>query len=173
MSICETLPVSAALRAAQRTVGISDYYVSTDPAEVIVTYSLGSCVGLTIYDPVSKIGGMVHCLLPMSSLDPEKARQNPAMFTDTGVSKLLQSVYDLGASPKRVIARVAGAGCLMDEKGTFRIGERNITTLRKVLWKNSIMLSGEEVGGTIPRTLYLYMDTGKTVVRSQGNIRDL
>jgi chemotaxis protein CheD len=147
--------------------------ISSNSSEVIVTHSLGSCVGLTLYDPVIKVGGMVHCLLPLSTLDAEKARQNPAMFTDTGVAMLIQKMFDLGADRKRLIAKAAGASCLLDEKGTFRIGERNNTILRKVLWKNNIMLAGDEVGGTIPRTLYLYMDTGRTVVRSQGSMREI
>lgn len=163
----------AEARARQHTVGISEFYVSTDATETIVTYSLGSCVGLTLYDPARRIGGMVHCLLPLSSIDPEKARINPAMFTDTGVSTLLQKIFDLGADRKRLVAKVAGASCLLDEKGTFRIGERNCTTLRKVLWKNNILLAGEDVGGTIPRTLYLHMDTGRIVIKTQGETREI
>lgn len=168
-----TLPPIAEIRASHRTVGISDLHISSTTTDVIVTHSLGSCVGLTLYDPALKIGGMVHCLLPLSSLDAEKAKQNPAMFTDTGVSALIQKMFDLGADRKRIIAKAAGCSCLLDEKGTFRIGERNNTILRKVLWKNNIMLAGDEVGGTIPRTLYLYIDTGRTVVRSQGSMREI
>lgn len=155
------------------TIGISDMKVSNSTDDILVTYSLGSCVGVTLYDPVARIGGMVHCMLPLSKTDPEKAKNKPAMFTDTGVSALIQTALDMGAQKQRLIIKVAGAAQLMDENGTFRIGERNLTVLRKVLWKNNIIIAAEDVGGTIARTVFLHMDTGQTVVRSQRTEREL
>ena len=150
------------------TVGISEMKVSNRTHDILVTYSLGSCVGLSLYDPVARIGGLVHCMLPLSQIDPAKAKARPSMFTDTGVVALLQRVLDLGGERKRLIAKVAGASCLLDDKGVFRIGERNYTVLRKVLWKNNILIAGEDVGGTITRTMILYMATGKTIIKSRG-----
>ena len=147
--------------------------VSNSTDDILVTYSLGSCIGVTLYDPVARVGGMAHCMLPLSKTDPEKAKIRPAMFTDTGVSALLQTALDMGAQKQRLIIKVAGAAQLMDENGTFRIGERNLVVLRKVLWKNNIIIAAEDVGGTIARTVFLYMDTGKTVVRSQRMEREL
>jgi chemotaxis protein CheD len=155
------------------TIGISEMKVSNRAEDILVTYSLGSCVGVAIYDPVACVGGMVHCMLPLSKSDLPKAKQKPAMFTDTGVHTLIQTALDMGAQKQRLIVKVAGAAKLMDEQGTFRIGERNLTVLRKVLWKNNFLIAAEEVGGTIARTLYLYMDTGRTVIRSQGQEREL
>ncbi|HPO14514.1 MAG TPA: chemotaxis protein CheD, partial [Candidatus Hydrogenedentes bacterium] len=110
--------------------------IADQPDDVLVTYSLGSCVGLTLYDPVLRIGGMIHCMLPLSKIDPVKAAQVPEMFTDTGVPRLIQTMLDRGAPMRRLVAKVAGAAKLLDEQGTFNIGERNFTVLRKVLWKN-------------------------------------
>ena len=155
------------------TVGISDMKTTNRRDDVIVTYSLGSCVGLALYDPVAGVGGMIHCMLPLSKIDPAKAQANPSMFTDTGVPALLQAVFDLGAERAHLVAKVAGAASLLDEKGLFRIGERNHTILRKVLWRNDILIAAEDVGGTQARTLYLYMDTGRTVVRSGGQESEL
>ena len=155
------------------TVGIADMIISDNPSDILVTYSLGSCVGLTLYDPEVKIGGMVHTMLPLSKQDPEKAMNNPFMYTDTGIQSLIQALFDMGASRRRLIAKVAGGAKLMDEKSLFRIGERNYTVLRKVLWKNDILISAEDVGETKSRTLFLYMDTGKTVIRSSGKEVDL
>lgn len=154
-------------------IDISDMKVSNSTDDILVTYSLGSCIGVTLYDPVARVGGMAHCMLPLSKTDPEKAKIRPAMFTDTGVSALLQTALDMGAQKQRLIIKVAGAAQLMDENGTFRIGERNLVVLRKVLWKNNIIIAAEDVGGTIARTVFLYMDTGKTVVRSQRMEREL
>ncbi len=150
------------------TVGISDMKVSQDPEDVLITYSLGSCVGLTLYDPVAKVGGLVHCMLPLSRIDPEKAKANPYMFTDTGTQNLIQSMFDLGARREHLIAKVAGASNLLDTKRMFRIGERNYTVLRKVLWKNNILIASEDVGGAKSRTLSLYMKDGRSTIRTKG-----
>ena len=157
----------------QITVGISDMKVSKNPDDVIVTYSLGSCVGLTVYDAKARVGGMVHCMLPLSKIDPNKAQNNPFMFTDTGVPALLTALYDLGAEKKHLVAKVAGAANLLDEHGTFRIGERNFIVLRKVLWKNNILIAAEDTGGSVARTLSLNLGDGRVQVKSKGQTYDL
>jgi chemotaxis protein CheD len=149
-------------------VGVSDAKVLKNSDDVIVTYSLGSCVGLSLYDPVVRVGGLIHCMLPLSKIDPAKAETNPSMFTDTGVVALLEAVFNLGAERKRLMAKVAGASSLLDDKGMFRIGERNYTVLRKVLWKNNILIAAEDVRGTVSRTMSLNMATGKTFIKSRG-----
>jgi chemotaxis protein CheD len=90
------------------------------------------------------------------------------MFTDTGVPLLLQTLLDMGAEKRRLIAKVAGAAKLLDEGNTFRIGDRNMVVLRKIFWKNNILIAAEETGGSVARTMYLYMDSGQTVLRSAG-----
>jgi chemotaxis protein CheD len=154
-------------------VGISDMQISRDPGEMLITYSLSSCIGLVMYDPVNKIGGMLHSMLPISKIDEKKARENPFMFTDTGVVNLLQTLFDMGVRRKDLIVKVAGAATLLDEKGLFRIGERNYTVLRKILWKNNILIESENIGGNTPRTLSLYINTGRTTVRIGGKEVDL
>lgn len=164
------MPV-AGLTEAQgviRIVGVSEMAVSSREDETLVTYSLGSCLGLSLYDPKARVGGIIHCMLPLSKIDPDKARAFPCMFADTGVPLLLQSVFNLGAERKRLIARVAGGARLFDEKGRFRIGERNYTITRKVLWKNSILIASEAMGGVEARTMSLSMATGVTTIRGRG-----
>lgn len=152
----------------QHVIDIADMKVTNVAEDVLVTYSLGSCVGLSLYDPVAGVGGMIHCMLPLSRIDPAKAQANPFMFTDTGVASLIQAVYDLGGEQRRLIAKVAGGACLLDEKGVFKIGERNYTVLRKILWKNNILIAAEDVGGTASRTMHLYMQAGRTTIKSAG-----
>jgi len=147
------------------TVGISEMVISDRPGDVLVTYSLGSCIGLSLYDPVAHIGGLIHCMLPLSKIDPLKAQSNPQMFTDVGVPLLIQGMLEMGASKKRLIAKLAGAANLLDDKRTFRIGERNYIVMRKILWRNSILIAAEDTGGTMARTMYLYMATGRTTVK--------
>lgn len=155
------------------TVGISEMKTSNNPEDVIVTYSLGSCIGLTLYDPVACVGGMIHCMLPLSKIDPDKAKATPCMFTDTGVPLLIQTLLDMGAQMRRLVAKAAGSAQLLDEKGTFKIGERNYIVMRKILWKNNILIAAEDTGGTIARTLYLHMGDGRVVVKSQGREHEL
>jgi len=150
------------------TVDISDMKIAKKPDDVIVTYSLGSCVGLTLYDPVIGIGGMIHCMLPLSKIDREKAKMKPYMFVDTGVADMLGKLYAMGAKRENIIAKVAGAGSPLGKEETFRIGQRNYTILRKFLWKNNILIEKEDVGGSKARTLYLYLKDGRTTVKSEG-----
>ena len=153
---------------ANITIDISDMKLSSHREDVLVTYSLGSCIGLSLYDPVAGVGGLIHCMLPLSKIDPEKAKLKPYMFVDTGVAAMLGELYAMGAQRQNIIAKVAGAGSPLGREETFRIGQRNYTILRKFLWKNNILIAKEDVGGAKARTLYLYMEDGKTTVKSEG-----
>ncbi|RKY47410.1 MAG: chemotaxis protein CheD [Candidatus Neomarinimicrobiota bacterium] len=133
---------------------------------VLITYALGSCIGVVLYDPVEMVGAMLHSMLPLSRSDPDKARKNPYMYTDTGVELLLRKVFDLGATRKNLVAKVAGGANLLDDKRFFRIGEKNYMVVRKILWKNNILISGEDVGGSKPRTMVLDMSTWRVTIRS-------
>ena len=149
-------------------VDISGIEVSDNPEDVIVTYSLGSCLGLVGYDPVAGVGGMVHCMLPMSKIDREKAKRNPGMFVDTGVPALLDTMFRMGATRKNLVLKAAGCSKLLDTNNMFRIGERNNAVLRKLLWKNNLLLASESIGGTISRTLRLYVSTWEVSVTTGG-----
>lgn len=155
------------------TVNISDMKVSSNPEDVLVTYSLGSCIGVTLYDPLQKIGGLIHCMLPLSKVDPERAKEVPYMFVDTGLPLMLQTLINMGANKNRIVAKVAGGAVLLDDNGMFRIGERNHIVVRKLLWKNNILISSEDVGGTIARTVYLQINDGKTIIKSAGKEYEL
>jgi chemotaxis protein CheD len=150
------------------TVGISEMVISQNAEDTLITYSLGSCVGVSLYDTGVGVGGLLHCMLPLSKIDPQKAHANPCMFVDTGVSGLLQALFDRGAQRRTLVAKIAGGSQIMDENGVFNIGERNCTVLRKLLWKNNILVSGQDTGGSVPRTMRLHMDSGKTVLKMHG-----
>jgi chemotaxis protein CheD len=149
-------------------VGIGEMAVSNKPEGYLKTYSLGSCVAVALYDPTVCVGGLIHCMLPLSTLDAAKAAAKPAMFTDTGVVALLSAVFALGAERKRLIVKVAGGASQLGTNAVCRIGERNYAVLRKVLWKNNILITAEDVGGSRPRTVFLNMATGITTIRSDG-----
>ncbi|HAR61840.1 MAG: chemotaxis protein CheD [Candidatus Margulisiibacteriota bacterium] len=152
----------------QVIVDIGDLKVSGKIDEVLITYSLGSCIGLMLYDPVARVGGMVHSMLPLSKIDYVKAQKMPGMFADTGIVLLLQELFNMGAKRKNIVAKIAGAASILDEKKLFNIGDRNYEIAQKILQKNSIFIVSEDVKGTVSRTVSLYIADGKTVVRSSG-----
>ncbi len=159
----------------KHVVGVADMKVAKRPGDSIITYALGSCLGITLYDPVAKVGGLLHIMLPLSTIDSQKAAQNPFMFVDTGVPKLFLSCYQAGAQKQRCIVKVAGGASTKSQGGEdhFQIGKRNIMMLKKLLWKNSVMLKAQEVGGTVSRTMTLDIDTGEVTLQTGGVKSDL
>jgi len=150
-------------------VGISDFKVSNNINDVLVTYALGSCIGVTIYDPVVKIGGLLHFMLPESSIDIKKASENPAMFADTGIPLLFKNCYKFGADKKRMKVKVAGGASILDDSNFFRIGQKNITAMKKLFWKNNMLIGAEDVGSDYNRTIYMHISSGKVFVKTAHN----
>src|SRR4051794_22590625 len=122
----------------QVIVNISDAKVSADPEATLLTYSLGSCIGVTVYDPKVKVGGMLHFQLPTSTLDAKRAKENPLMFADTGFSALLAEVQRSGGEKKRLKVRMAGAAQMLNDVNIFDIGRRNHAAMRKILWQHGL-----------------------------------
>lgn len=161
------------MRRVERVVGMSEFLVSADPSDVLVTYSLGSCIGLVLWDSHAGIAGLLHAQMPASKSNPTMAAETPAKYVDTGVLALLQAMFNLGARRDGLVAKIAGAASQVDHEQLFRIGERNHTVLRKVLWKNGIFIEAEDIGGGSSRTVCLDAGTGRTIVKSDGEVREL
>ena len=154
-------------------VGMADCRVATDPQSALVTYALGSCLGLTVYDPVARVGGMLHYMLPDSSLDPAAGQSNPFKFADTGIPRLLEETYGLGASKRRLVICAAGAAQILDDNGVFDIGKRNYLAARRLLRRFGLLLMNEAVGGAAVRTVSLEIASGRVVVEEAGCHREL
>ncbi len=148
------------------TVGIAALEVSKDPGTLLVTYALGSCIGLILHDPVQRAAGLLHFMLPLSRTAPEQAKLRPEMFADTGVPLLFERMARLGCKMSDLVIRAAGGGSFLDGEGVLDIGNRNYTILRKMLWKSGLMITAEDVGGTRSRTVRVYPATGEVFVRS-------
>jgi chemotaxis protein CheD len=155
------------------TVDISDYKVSSDPQAVLVTYALGSCIAVLVHDPVRVVGGMIHYMLPLSKINPEKARLLPGMFADTGIPQLFQSMYQKGCKKEDLVVKVVGGAQLHDASGVFNIGKRNYTVLRKMFWKQEVIIAAEDIGGSKSRTARLFVGSGRCTVCSQGEELEL
>lgn len=149
-------------------VGISDCKVSNDPEGVLMTYALGSCIAVGVNDPVARISGLLHFMLPEASIDMDKAQQNPYMFADTGIPRLLNAVLQSGANRRRLVVRIAGGAQILDGHELFQIGRRNYLAARKILWKAGLLVAGEAVGGEVSRTVRMEVPTGKTWIREGG-----
>lgn len=157
----------------RHTVGISEMRLAADPGDEIITHSLGSCIGVSIYDPAAMVGGILHYQLPQADQSPEKAQENPCMFADTGIPALFKAAYRLGADKKRIIVKVAGGSCVADVNDFFQIGRRNYIMLQKIFWKNGVIISAEDVGGNSWRTMKLVMDTGRVTIKNGTGEREL
>lgn len=159
----------AGMRSArQLVVGISDCVVSNDASATLVTYALGSCVAVSIFDPLTHVGGLLHIMLPESQMDVKRAEQAPFMFADTGVPLLFQKAYAQGAAKARLVVRLAGGAQVMDDAGVFNIGKRNYLAVRKILWHAGVFVQAEAVGGEISRTVRLDLKTGSFWIREGG-----
>jgi chemotaxis protein CheD len=152
----------------QIVVGVGDGGVSRDADSVIVTYALGSCIAVMLHDPVARVGGMVHYMLPESSISHEKSLARPWMYADTGIPLLLRSALEQGADKRRLIVFAAGGAQVMDDNGVFNIGKRNCLALRKALWKSGLVAHAEDTGGAVARTVRMEVGTGRVWLNAPG-----
>ncbi len=157
----------------KQVVGVSDMKVSNNPEDDIVAYSLGSCIGLVIYDRFARIGGMLHYMLPDSSIDLEKAQSNPFMFADTGIPTLFKTAYQYGAKKQRMTVYIAGGAAILNQKGFFNIGKQNYMALKKMFFKNNVLINNQNIGGNINRTIRLEISTGNIYIKTSGSKEEM
>ena len=146
-------------------VKVADYAVATEG--VIATIGLGSCVAIVLHDPVARVGGLAHILLPDESMSRD--RSNPAKFPSTIVPILIEAMRRLGASRKRIRAKIVGGASMFSNlvpNGTMNIGERNVLAVRDVLESAKIPIVAADTGSDHGRSVYLSVDDGRVEVRS-------
>lgn len=150
-------------------VKIADLSAARDRA-VLVTIGLGSCIGVSLYDPVKQVGGLAHILLSDSRPFKELGRfGNPAKFADTAVPLLIKQMVTLGADQKRVIAKIAGGSQLFfSTNSVSSVGKKNIKAVHAVLEELQIPLIGKDVGGNYGRTMRVFVDSGKVLISTVG-----
>jgi chemotaxis protein CheD len=153
-------------------VGIADLLVSNNPSAILTTYSLGSCLGISVYDSVAKAGGLLHIMLPDSNIDRVKAASRPAMFADSGLGILIEEAAKLRVQESRMVICVAGGAQFMDATAFFNIGKRNYIALRDLLERRGLQIHAEAVGGLVSRSMYLNLETGEVRIRISGQSAD-
>ncbi len=154
-----------------RSVSIGEIVTSDQPNEVLVAYGLGSCVAVCLYDPVARVGGMAHALLPETPSGGQKAGPGPAKFVDTGVPALVASVLKLGASRTRLKIGLCGGGQVLTIPGAntqFPIGQRNVEAAEKALRQQRMAVHLQDTGGGTGRTVRLQISDGQVTVKTFG-----
>jgi chemotaxis protein CheD len=153
---------------------MADYKVGSAPS-TIISYGLGSCIGISLYDPQTKVGGLLHIMLPDST--QARPTDNPAKFADTGLPLMLKDVLALGAVKTRLVAKIAGGAqmfAFQNATDIMRVGSRNAEAAKKILKDQGIKIIAEDTGGTYGRTVSIDLNTGvykvKTIDKGEKEI---
>lgn len=150
----------------KHAIGISEYRIASEP-EILITYGLGSCIAITLYDPQSRIGGMAHTLLPR--LRPGMDASRPAKFVDAAIELMLAELVRQGADASQLQAKLIGGATMFDSSllgDKEGVGLRNTRAARQTLERCGIRLIGEDVGGSFGRTVEFHLVSGEVSVRS-------
>jgi chemotaxis protein CheD len=152
-------------------VGLGEQVISRDLNDVLVAYGLGSCLGIAMIDPVLRISGLLHAVLPhwttgMEPMDPASSK-----YVDSGIERLLSAMVKEGANKHRLVVRMAGGANMLISPGmttSFEIGTRNIESARATFLRLSLTLKAEEVGGNVGRTVRVYVADNRMTIRAIG-----
>lgn len=149
------------------TIGIADMKMTRNEG-TLITYALGSCIGICLYDPLIRLGALVHIMLPINM---ETNRTSPFKYADTGIRMTLDRMVKMGAQRSRIVAKIAGGAKMFDVAGNGNlgnIGQRNIESVHRVLQQERIRLVREDVGGSTARTLLFDVATGQGCIKIYG-----
>ena len=150
-------------------VGMADLKTVRHPGG-LTTLGLGSCIGVCLYDPATKITGMAHIMLPSSKAI--KNNSNEAKFADTAIVKLINEMVGMGASKSRLVAKMAGGAQMFAFSGQndmMKIGERNAVAVREVLRAFGIRILADDTGGNFGRSIELYSEDGRLLIKTIGH----
>lgn len=142
-------------------VGVGDCRIAAQPALSIATYALGSCVAVVAWDWKAKVGGLLHAMLPDSSIDRARSVSDPFCYVDTGIVELVRRVEEKGGSRRSIRCCVAGGASMIVDPAMFEIGKRNYLAVRKTFWKMGLFIDQEDVGGTETRSVRLDLVNGQ------------
>jgi chemotaxis protein CheD len=147
-------------------VDVGDLHASANTNQTILTYALGSCIGLVIYDSKVKVGGLAHIQLPHSLSGSVRESEGLWAFADKAVPELFQRVYALGANKRSLRIVLTGGASVLDPENFFQIGRKNYLAVKKLLWQSGYIISAEAVGGADWRTVRLEVSTGRVEVQT-------
>lgn len=151
----------------QISVGIADMKITRQEG-ILITYALGSCIGISFYDPMIKLGALLHIMLPEKN---QTGDANVYKFADSGIRETLRKISAFGAVKGRLVCKIAGGAKMFDMKGPGglgNIGERNANMVKKILQSEGLRISGEDTGANYARTMLIDVATGVVKVRTVG-----
>lgn len=155
-------------------VGMADYKIGRNP-DSLISYGLGSCVGIALFDSINKIGGLAHIMLPDST--QARSAENPAKFANTALPLMLEEMIKFGAMKSRITAKIAGGAQMFtfaNATDVMRVGERNAEAVRTLLRNMDIRIIADDTGGNYGRTVELRLDTGiyrvKTIAKGEKEL---
>jgi len=155
-------------------VGIGEMAVADRPDDVIVTYALGSCVAVCLFDSVSRVAAMLHFLLPESSINAKRAIAQPAAFGDTGIPLLVDTAVRRGLKKSRSSVRLVGGAMVANNPGGAPpTGHRNVLAARSILWRLGLFIGGQDVGGGEARTVHFSAGDGRLLVVSGQQTKEM
>jgi chemotaxis protein CheD len=159
-------PSISSLFAQQRlVVGVGELAVANTSSSILSTYALGSCIGIVAYDPEARAAGLLHLMLPDSTISPKKTGRQPAMFADTGIPALFSALQGVRAQRSRIRLALAGAASVLNGPDSFRIGERNIESAKRILSVYGCRIMAAELGGTVNRTLHFHLGEARLTIK--------
>ena len=146
-------------------VNYSEMKSSSNPAETLVAFSIGSGIGITIFDPVAVLGGILNLILPNSTrIKSVNIDKYQFMFADTGIPAFIEALSDLGAKPQNMKVVIAGGAQILDQTGDFNIGQRNHEATKSILSAYNLVTQYEAIGGIHSRTLRLDIGSGHSFI---------
>ena len=149
------------------TVGIADMKIAQGSG-ILITYALGSCIGLCFHDPRLKLGALLHIMLPNRS-DPNDPKIYK--YADSGIREMVRKLSAFGMVKSRTVVKIAGGAKMFDIKGNTdfgNIGQRNAAMVKKILMEERMRITSEDTGGAYARTMLLNVDNGDVVIRTVG-----
>lgn len=149
-------------------VGMADLNITESP-NVLITLGLGSCVGVVLYDPIKKVAGMVHAMLPYAG--EMRDNSNIAKFADSGTIEIYNRLKYMGALQSRIVAKIAGGAQMFafnQSNDILKIGYRNVVSAKETLGKLGVPILAEDTGGSIGRTIEFYTETGGLIIKTVG-----
>lgn len=157
------------------SVKIADMKIAQGFSGELVTHALGSCIGVTAYDPVAHVGGMSHFMLPnpKPGSDGSEVTVGPHPYASAAIPALFRAIYAAGGEKSRLIVTAAGGAEVLKAGSALKIGSRNWTILRKLLWKNNVALAASDIGGTQSRNMSLDIGTGQVSITKEGATKTL
>jgi len=161
------MKLESVVKNTKITIGISDLAVSNNVKDTLITYSLGSCIAVLVYDPTVQVSGMIHVMLPDSNIEKMAKNSisfNPYKYMDTGVPILIKKCVAMGAKKATMSISVFGGAQVFDREDYFNIGKRNYVSLRKILWQEGLLIRNEHVGGRVHRTVRIDVATGSILL---------